>query len=145
MLQSASLGGSAPEGGVWSREGSGLGGFSLAGGVWSRGVSLAGVSPWQGGFSLLETPLWTEWQTGVKYYLGHNFVAAGNKRKAAEMPTLCVSVGMHPTGMHSYLKLEVQRFILSNISGETENSLPGFVTKVCLSLRKTGVSSVFFN
>ena len=24
-------------------------------------------------------PLWTEWQTGVKYYLGQNFVSAGNK------------------------------------------------------------------
>ena len=29
-----------------------------------------------------------------------------NKRKAAEMQTLCVSVGVHPTGMHSYLKLK---------------------------------------
>ena len=59
------------------------GGCLLLGGVCSRGVSALGGCLLFGGWYPSvhwgrHPPLWTEWQTVQKYYLGHNFIAASN-------------------------------------------------------------------
>ena len=61
-----SWGVSTPWGGVYSQ------GVSALGGVCSRGC---GIPP----CTVADTPLWTEWQTGVKILSWPQFIAAGNK------------------------------------------------------------------
>ena len=91
------LGVSAPRG-VCSGGVSALGGCLLPGGVCSRGCLLWGVSA-PGGVYLLQggllpegcgIPACTEADTPpvnrMKYYLGHNFIAAGNKCRVRILP-----------------------------------------------------------